>query len=61
MQIFLCFPGVCWTKVNIDGVARRDPNFAGCGDMFRGSCSNYVSSFYAFLVFNMLFMVRSFC
>jgi len=61
MQVFWCFPYVCRTEVNIDGVARGVSSFAGCGRIFRDSCSNYVGSFSSFLVFNMLFMLTYLC
>jgi len=36
-------------KVNIDGTARGCPSFLACAGIFRGSDSEYISSFSSFI------------
>jgi len=43
------FPSPSWVKINTDGAARGSPDFATCGDIFRGSMRKFINGFSAFL------------
>jgi len=36
VQVFWCFPEVCWIKVNTNGAASGALDFVTCGSFFQG-------------------------
>jgi len=43
------FPSLGWVKINIDGATRGSSGLATCDGIFRGSMSEFISDFSAFL------------
>jgi len=45
-------------KVNTDDAAKGCASFSACTDIFRGSKSEYISSFFSFLGYKSFYMLR---